>query len=831
MKKKASDLSEQNYHHAVQFHQVGDLVKAKSLYKKVLKSSPNHFDACHLLGLVYLQQKHLSKAEKWLKKAILISPDKSQFYLSLSNVYIEANNIGAMTALSQSYELRFSQDKSISFRLATMLVKNGLAENALPLLEQASILYPSDWQVWLQYGNCFFGLANFEQAAQCYSKVLKLNANQTDALNNLAAINLQQGELEQAKAHLLRVTSIEAEHAVANYNLANIYHQQNQGQLALNHIELALGTSPDYLEAKLLKAKISRLNGNVQLAFETYQELLEKNNSSIELLQEVGKYYFQLRQFELAKDYFESAYSQCGTSQSGTSESILSQRTCLADAIYNLAICHLQLKNYQMAANYFSELLEQTHDYFAAYAPYLHSLRQTCSWQTATAIESQLRHIIESKDVVDVPPFSMITLESSHSVEQIKVAQLWVKQHIQKYQDTETTSRRVGDRKCDERLNTATVTASATASGTRTRRIRLGYLSADFHLHATSILLARVLELHDQQKFEVFGYSYGPDDQSELRQRVVNAIENFNDVSSQSIAQVINQIKNDKLDILVDLKGFTQNSLSEILLADLAPVQINYLGYPASMGAKLVDYIIVDPFIVKNKQVEFDEQPLLMPNCYQPSDNQRTLLAPPDRKSVGLKEAQFVFAAFHQGYKLNENLLHAWSQILQACHDSVLWCLAISELAQRNIEDYFIQQGIAPGRIIFAEKVSPEQHLARLQCADLVLDSFPVNGHTSTNDALWANVPVVTIAGNTFISRVAGSILSAAELCELICENFGDYQNKAIELYQNRNKLKAITNKLTTNKLNLPLFDSEKYTRALEKLFESTLQKSDFTKN
>ncbi len=788
MNKDNQGIVDQQLAQAIQHHQSGELAKAKSLYSKVIKQQKQNAQAHYLLGLLYQQQSELSKAIKSLKRALSINPNESNFINALANAMVVANDCDQLQWLIQHCSSQKIDHSAISIKLANLLVKSNRASSAITIFESLLERQQDNWNLWLEFGNCLFFSGELDKAKGCYQKVLLLVSEQVDALNNLAAIAVEQKDLNTATECIDQVLNIDPQHKIARYNLANILYQQQQWEKAKVILVALIADSSDYYDAHLLIAKVNRALGNHKAAFATYQALVEANVNDTRLFNDIGNSYYEIKDFENAQIYFNKALLLSGKN---------------VDARFNLATCSLQLRDYQSAVQNFSLLLDSHPHYYTAYAPYLHALRQSCLWSQAQIIEKKLRSFLNSKDDINIPPFSMITLQSSTSEEQIKVAHHWInRQSITSLEDVKKPAK------------PKTIT---------NKKIRLGYLSADFHNHATAILLVRVLELHDREEFECFAYSYGVDDQSDLRKRVEKSVDHFRDLLNTPKQEMMNTIRQDELDILIDLKGFTQNSLSEILLARLAPVQINYLGYPGSMGKALVDYVIVDEFIAQSDKIHFEETPLIMPNTYQPTDNSRKVAKKPARLSQGLKDEQFVFAAFHQGYKLNQKILEVWGEILNQCTNSVLWCLSLSDSAKVVIQQTLESSGVNSSRIIFAEKVSPEEHIARLQCADLVLDSFPVNGHTSTSDSLWAGVPVVTIAGETFISRVAGSLLNAANLSEFVCDDYSSYQAKAIEMAHNPETLKTISENLKQSALELPLFDSERYTKNLETLYKSTL--------
>jgi predicted O-linked N-acetylglucosamine transferase (SPINDLY family) len=351
-------------------------------------------------------------------------------------------------------------------------------------------------------------------------------------------------------------------------------------------------------------------------------------------------------------------------------------------------------------------------------------------------------------------------------------------------------------------------------------RIRVGYLSADFHEHATAYLMAELFELHDRGRFEIAAYSYGPDDGSPMRERLKQAFDHFSDISSASHADAADRIHRDQVDILVDLKGYTHGSRTEIVAMRPAPIQVNYLGYPGTMGADFIDYLVTDRFITPREHAEhFSEKLAYLPGCYQVNDRKRSVAATPPRGELGLSQQSFVFCCLNQTFKIVPQFFAAWMRLLKAVPGSVLWLLESNPWAAQNLRQQARNHGIDPRRLIFAPMCPSARHIARMGAADLFLDTAPCNAHTTTSDALWAGLPVLTCAGNTFASRVAGSVLTAAGMPELVTHTMEAYEAFALRLAGNPGELAGLREKLARNRTSAPLFDTPSFARHLEALY------------
>ena len=353
-------------------------------------------------------------------------------------------------------------------------------------------------------------------------------------------------------------------------------------------------------------------------------------------------------------------------------------------------------------------------------------------------------------------------------------------------------------------------------------RLRLGYLSANFNSHPMMHLLGSYFGLHDRKRFEVFGYSIGIDDGSEYRRRAVAAMDRFIDLRSLSARDAATRIREDGIDILIDLMGFTFDARPDILALRPAPVQVAWLGYPASSGPGLNDYAIVDCVVAPSEAAgQFFEKLVWMPHAYQVNDHRQAIAAEaPSRSQLGLPESAFVFACFNHVRKIEPQVFALWMRILRRVQGSVMWLYGSNLTACENLKREALRHGIEGERIVFGGTLPKPDHLARLSRADLFLDTFTYNAHTSASDALWAGVPVVTRPGDAFPARVGASLAAAAGLAELICDSEQAYEELAVRLAGNRAELARLRSVLTARE-RLPLFDTPRFTRDIEHAFEA----------
>ena len=356
------------------------------------------------------------------------------------------------------------------------------------------------------------------------------------------------------------------------------------------------------------------------------------------------------------------------------------------------------------------------------------------------------------------------------------------------------------------------------------RKIRIAYCSSDFCLHPVALLTAELFELHDREQFEVYGYCWTKDDGSAIRQRIINAMDRFHRIDQLDDASAARLIREHEIDILIDLHGQTKGARTTLLAYRPAPIQITYLGLPATTGLPCVDYVIADRFLIPEEHARFySEKPLYMPDVYQVSDRKRATNPPPTRAECGLPEDAFVFCSFNNNYKFTPEVFARWMSILNRVPDSVLWLLSDNPWAEANLRNVAAAAGVDPRRLIFAGRVSPENYLGRFGVPDLFLDSFPFNAGTTANDALWMGLPVLTLTGRSFASRMAGALLTAAGLPELITYSLDDYEEKAVALAQDRQRCADLKAQLGEVRRNGVLFDTPRFVRNLEARLQQLL--------
>ena len=472
----------------------------------------------------------------------------------------------------------------------------------------------------------------------------------------------------------------------------------------------------------------------------------------------------------------------------------------LADAHYNLGVLLHGVKRHEEAIASLEHALRLAPASTYALSHLVWNEMAICRWEGFAARVEALRAQVRANSNA-VEPFTFVAV--SHSAQE--------------------------QRLCAERhVEQSVPPRPALWQGARYRhdRIRLAYLSADFHEHATAYLMAGLLERHDRARFELIGVSWGPDDDSPMRKRIERAFERFVDARGRSDDDIARMLVSLEVDVAVDLKGHTTGSRPGILAHRPAPIQAAWLGYPGTMGAGFIDYIVADRFVLPEEDRRFyTEKVAYLPGCYQVNDDRRAIgPATLQRAAAGLPRDGFVFCCFNNNYKILPPVFGAWMRLLRDVPGSVLWLLEDNAVAKRNLVESARARGVDPARLVFAPRLPPAEHLARHRLADLFLDTLPYNAHTTASDALWAGLPVLTCAGTTFAGRVAGSLLAAVGLDELVTRTAQEYEALALALARDPARLATVREKLAGSLATAPLFDTDRFRRGLEAAYVTMWQ-------
>jgi protein O-GlcNAc transferase len=624
---------------------------------------------------------------------------------------------------------------------------------------------------------------------------------------------------------------IDAENAVGFYNQAVIFHQHNQLPEAESAYRTALKLNPEFAEAHNNLGNVLKDQGRLKEALSEYRKANKIYADHPILLNNIGNTLLGLgdikqavqylnKAIELADDYVDplnnlaNAYRSLGKFEEAarTYLKAIEIDPNIADIHYNLASLLAYLGKTEQSVVYYKNTLQCDPDNVAAASALHHQLRNLCDWSELDALQKNIEKnlaIAESRNANDLgSPFLAVT-RTDDLAQSLMIA-------------------RVSSRKIISSLGHPPEKFSFAKRKIQKKRLKIGYLSDDFCDHAVMHLLSGVLREHDKQSVEIACYSYGGFDESIYRQQAIQYCDQFIDIANISDYEAAIKIFTDKIDILVDLKGHTKDNRLGVCAYRPAPVQATFLGYPGTTGADFFDYQITDKIVTPlEHQAYYSEMFAWLPDTYLPCDNRQAISNEQiTRQDAGLPNDGFVFCSFNQPYKLDPVFFDIWGRLLQQVKASVIWLPKSNQTVVTNLKREMSARGVDPCRLVFAEKTATKaQHLARMQLADLALDTRIYNGHTTTIDALWAGVPVVAMQGRHFASRVSSSLLQAIGLPELVTADLAGYESLALRLASNRNELETIGEKLRLNRSSAPLFDTERFTRNLETAYEMMWQR------
>jgi predicted O-linked N-acetylglucosamine transferase (SPINDLY family) len=467
-----------------------------------------------------------------------------------------------------------------------------------------------------------------------------------------------------------------------------------------------------------------------------------------------------------------------------------------ADALNNRGGLRRRFRMYEKSALDYSQLANVDPDYAYVLGNKLYSNMQICNWHQYPATKEQLLRAVRGGKRA-VLPFQLLVISDS-GAEQLTCAVTYADH---KYPLVSKPLWR------GERFQHA--------------RIRIAYLSSDFRGHATAYLMAELFEKHDRDVFQVSAWSFGPNVADDMHARLRRSFEQFHDVSAMRDVEVAAMLRAEEIDIAIDLKGYTTDGRTAIFAHRAVPIQVNYLGYPGTMGARYFDYIIGDADVIPvGHEAFYTEKVVRLPDTYQVNDSKRVISnCTPSRAEVGLPESGFVFCCFNNNFKIGPDIFNMWMRLLKRVESSVLWLYEDNAAALRNLRLEAESRGVRADRLVPATRMPLPEHLARHRLADLFLDTLPVNAHTTASDALWAGLPVLTCTGNTFAGRVATSLLRAIGLPELIAGNLTDYEALALKLATTPALLSDIRAKLAKNRNTHPLFDTDRFRRHIESAY------------
>jgi predicted O-linked N-acetylglucosamine transferase (SPINDLY family) len=700
------------------------------------------------------------------------------FLLNKSVEALRNSNLeSAELYLKQALRLQSSNPHVLRL-LGVICAQRRQYSDALKYLNDSLKALPKNSLALSNLGNVFLELKEYSNAFDAYDKSIKIDSKYEEAWFNKGNALYQLKRFDEAIAHYDEALSLRPNYAEAWSNKGNALYELKRFDDALAHHDKALSLKPDYAEAWFNKGNTLYQLKRFDEAIAHYDEALSLRPNYAEAWSNKGNALYELKRFDEAIAHHDKA---------------LSLKPDYAEAWSNKGVTLHELKHFDEVIAHYNTALSLKSNINWVAGDLLHTKMKICSWSDlAESLNDISKKVVANEKVTT--PFSLLALNDDALLHK-KSSEIYIQSKYPFNSVLGPILRRP-----------------------ESQKIRVGYFSADFYNHATGHLMAELFELHDKSQFELVGFSFGPIANDAMRQRLEKSFDQFIELGGKSDVEIAKLSRDLNIDIAVDLKGFTQDARAGIFSHRAAPIQVNYLGYPGTLGAEYIDYIIADKTLIPpQSQHSYSEKVVYLPNSYQVNDRQRIISDDKfTRQELGLPEQGFVFACFNNNYKILPETFNGWMRILKAVEGSVLWLLKDNSWAVDNLKKEAEIQCIAADRLVFAERLPLPEHLARHRQADLFLDTYPCNAHTTSSDALWAGLPVLTLMGESFASRVAASLLNAIDLPEFITSTQEEYEALAIELALHPKKLADAKLKLANSRLTAPLFDTPLFSKNLE---------------
>jgi protein O-GlcNAc transferase len=730
------------------------------------------------------------------------------------------HRLGDLANAEKSYRIILQaapRNFDATYLLGLCFLQSGQFEKAEKQLSRAIKINPRAANAFNDRGNARLELSRPAEALVDYDTAIGLDPTFAEAFNNRGNALSNLLRFDQAIECFDRAIAIKTDYARAYYNRGNAFRRLKNHKAALLSYESAIALEPNYVEAHNNRGNTLLDLHRPDDALSAYDKVISLNPFFAEAFSNRANALIELRRFSEAYQACEKALAVNGKLSEGWlvrgdvlrnlrryDESLIAYNQALklniqlADAWSGQAKTLHALKQHEEAAKAYAHLLEINPDYNFAKGHLAYEKMLACDWSGLAGLQQSICDDVHAGRK-SAQPFGYQAF--SYSAQDLKrCAEIFVQE--------------------EHPAASAPLCQHARYDH---RKVRIGYVSGEFRQQATAILITELFELHDKSRFELFAFDNGFDDGGELRQRINSAFDRIVDISRLGDAQAALEIKQSEIDILVNLNGFFGEARTGVFSYRPAPIQVNYLGFPGTMGADYIDYIIADPCVIPPDQEDcYLEKIAYLPETYQVNDSKRRIADhEPMRSETMLPEKGFIFCCFNNNYKITPEIFDIWMSILTKVDGSVLWLVEDNPEASRNLRNEARRRNVVPERLLFASRVKLPEHLARHRLADLFLDTLPYNAHTTASDALWAGVPVLTCLGSTFPGRVAASLLKAIGLPELIARSLEDYESLAVRLAQKPEVLKGLRAKLTQNRLHCPLFDTKRLARHIEAAYRA----------
>jgi protein O-GlcNAc transferase len=711
-----------------------------------------------------------------------------------------------------------SRDPTARHMLGVVRAQQGRNGEALELMGMALTLRPHAPEILSNFGNVLKAEGRLAEALTSYDKALTVKPDYAAAWNKRALVLRDLGRPDEALQSADRALALQPDYVEALNTRGILLAGQGRFDEALASYDRALVLAPGFPDTLNNRALALKSLKRHEEALTSVERALQGHDSFAEAWNNRGIILFDLkrmgealasydRALVLRPDYAEAFNNRAVTLSSlkrfsdalADCDRAVALQPGFADALYNRGSALSELNRPDEALASYEQAMAVDPNHPNARSGLANAAMTIGDWSRTSKLADRLRtEVLAGKSLIQ--PFVLMGYWDDNEL-QLRCSQNYVRQ-----------------------AGPGPLPPLWTGQRYRHDRIRIAYLSADFHEHVTSTLMVEMFERHDRDRFEITAMSFGSDDNSAMRARLVKAFDRFHDARQQSDREVAELLRQWEIDIAVDLGGYTGGARPWVLAHRPAPVQAKYMGYPGTSGSDFIDYIVADSMVVPADQHRFfSEKIAALPDTLWVTDTKRAIAATPTRAEAGLPESGFVFCCFNHNWKITPPLFDIWMRLLSRVEGSVLWLLEGNARIRNNLCKQAVARGVAAERLIFAGRTAPERHLARQQLADLFLDTLPYNAHTTASDALWVGLPLITTPGQSFPARVAASILHAANLPELIAADLTEYESLALKLARDPDALAAIREKLLATRDTLPLFDTARFTRNLEAAYIAML--------
>ncbi|HEY4076050.1 MAG TPA: tetratricopeptide repeat protein [Rhizomicrobium sp.] len=703
--------------------------------------------------------------------------------------------------------------------LGVVRAQQGRNREALELMDAALKIAPDAPEILSNYGNVLKTQGQFEGALASYDRALAIKPDYVAVLNKRGQVLRDMGRFGDALASYDKALATQPDFVEAWSNRGVILSDMGRHDQALTSYDRALALAPDFPDALNNRALTMKAMKRHAEALASVERALAVHPDFIEALNNRGVILFDLKRTGEALASYDRALAihpgyadalnnravalwslKRFTESLADCDRAVALRPDFADAFYNRGNALSELNRPDEALASYEQTLAIAPDHPNALSGLANAAMTIGDWVRAENLRDVLKADVQGGKSV-IQPFVLMGYRDDNAL-QFRCSQNYVRQAGPGPQ----TPLWRGERYVHD-------------------KIRVAYLSADLHQHVTAALTVEMFERHDRERFEITAVSFGPDDNSDMRARLVQAFDRFHDARTQTDREVAELLRHWEIDIAVDLGGHTSGARPWVLAHRPCPVQMKYMGYPGTSGSDFIDYIVADRIVVPDDQAQFfSEKIITLPDTLWVTDTKTEVLAPPMRTEIGLPENGFVFCCFNHNWKITAPIFDIWMRLLDKIEGSVLWLLQSNAAIRENLRREAAARGIDPARLIFADRTTPKKHLARQQLADLFLDTLPYNAHTTASDAIWAGLPLLTTCGKSFPARVAASILTAAGMPELITDDLRAYETLALDLARDPARLGKIRTKIAATKNHMPIFDTVRFTRNLEAAYIAALE-------